>query len=62
MLSKVYKGYVIEQTPDGQWFINNFPTWTTTGAISPGPFGAWTIATHQVDKLIEYRNRSTNFN
>lgn len=57
MLTKVYRGYIIQQTPDNQWFINNFPEWTTAGAINPGPFPSWTTAKHQVDKLHEYMNR-----
>lgn len=60
MLTKVYRGYIIQQTPDNQWFINNFPEWTTAGAINPGPFPSWTTATHQVNKLIEFINRGQN--
>ncbi len=26
-------------------------------AFSPGPHGGWTVATHQVDKLIDFINR-----
>jgi hypothetical protein len=57
MLTKVYRGYIIQQTSDNQWFINNFPEWTTAGAISPGPFPSYVTAKHQIDKLHEYINR-----
>lgn len=57
MLSKVYRGYIIEDV-NGQWYIRNAPTWTNMNGFSPGPHGGWTVATHQVDKLIEYINRS----
>ena len=60
-MSKVYRGYVIEDI-DGQWYIHNAPTWTNMNAFSPGPHCSWTIATHQVDKLIEYINRNQNSN
>ena len=55
-LSKVYRGYVIEDV-NGQWYIRNAPTWTSMNAFSPGPHGGWTVATHQVDKLIDFMNR-----
>ena len=56
-LSKVYKGFVIQQTTDGQWVIQNFPTWTNVGAISPGPHSSWTVATHQVDRLLQFASK-----
>lgn len=56
-LSKVYRGYVIEDV-DGQWYIRNAPSWTNMNGFSPGPHGGWSIATHQVDKLIEYIQRN----
>lgn len=58
-LSKVYKGYVIEDV-NGQWYIRNAPTFTNGFPFSPGPHGGWTVATHQVDKLIEYINRGND--
>lgn len=54
--SKVYRGYIIEDV-DGQWYIRNAPTWTNMNGFNPGPHGGWSIATHQVDKLVEYISR-----
>ena len=58
-LSKVYRGYVIEDV-NGQWYIRNAPNFTNGFPFSPGPHGGWTVATRQVDKLIEYTNRSNS--
>lgn len=60
MLSKVYRGYVIQQNSNNQWVIQNFPSWTTSGAISPGPHSSWTTAKHQVDKLHEFMERQNS--
>lgn len=56
-LSKVYRGYVIEQQDNGQWLILNAPSFTNSSGFSPGPHNGWTVATHQVDKLLEYMSR-----
>jgi hypothetical protein len=61
-ISKVYRGYVIEQMADNQWYIRNAPSWTNMNAFSPGPHPNWSVATHQVDKLVEYTNRSNDSN
>lgn len=54
-LSKVYRGYVIEQRGDtGQWYILNAPTYTNSNFFSPGPHGGWSVATHQVDILVDH--------
>lgn len=60
-LSKVYRGYVIEDV-NGQWYIRNAPNFTNGFPFNPGPHGGWTVATRQVDKLIEYTNRSNTNN
>ncbi len=58
-ISKVYRGYVIEDI-NGQYYIHNAPNYTNGVAFSPGPHGGWTVATHQVDKLIDYMNRESD--
>ena len=60
-LSKVYRGFVIEDV-NGQYYIHNAPNYTNGFPFSPGPHGGWTVATHQVDKLIEYMNRDSDHN
>lgn len=60
-LSKVYRGYVIEDV-NGQWYIRNVPNYLNGFPFNPGPHGGWTVATHQVDKLIEYTNRGNETN
>lgn len=57
-LSKNYRGYVIEDI-NGQYYIHNAPNFTNGMPFSPGPHGGWTVATRQVDKLIEYMNRES---
>lgn len=58
-ISKVYRGYVIEDV-NGQWYIRNAPNYLNGFPFSPGPHGGWTVATHQVDKLHDYLNRSNS--
>lgn len=58
-ISKVYKGYVIAED-NGAFYIQNSPNFTNGVPFSPGPHYGWTVATHQVDKLIDYLNRSSN--
>lgn len=60
-LSKVYRGYVIEDV-NGQWYIRNAPNFLNGFPFSPGPHGGWTVATRQVDKLVEYLNRGNSSN
>ena len=60
-MSKVYRGYVIEDI-NGQYYIHNAPNFTNGVPFSPGPHGGWTVATHQVDILINHMNRGQNTN
>lgn len=60
-MSKVYRGYVIEDV-NGQYYIHNAPNFTNGVPFSPGPHGGWTVATHQVDILINHMNREQNTN
>jgi len=53
-LSKVYRGYVIQQQDNGQWLILNAPTYTNSNFFSPGPHGSDSIARHQVDILVDH--------
>lgn len=59
-LSKVYRGYVISQQDNGQWLILNAPTFANSCGFNPGPHNGWTVATHQVDKLMDYMRRGTD--
>lgn len=61
-LSKVYRGYVIEQQDNGQWMILNSPSFTNSSGFSPGPHNGWSVAVRQVDKLHEYLNRQNDMN
>ena len=54
LIAKFYRGFVIAQQPDGNWIIQNFPTWTPQlGGVAPGPY-SWTVATHQIDRFLKF--------
>jgi hypothetical protein len=58
-ISKAYRGYIIEDV-NGQYYIRNAPNFTNGVPFSPGPHGGWSVATHQVDILINHINRDND--
>lgn len=56
--SKFYRGYVIEQDQNYNWYIKNFPNWVNFGFISAGPWPNFGVACHQVNRLLEHANQA----
>jgi hypothetical protein len=53
LISKSYKGFVIQQVPENHyWQIVIMPNRNRYGFISPGPYASFNIAKHVIDVIL----------
>lgn len=56
--SKIYRGFLVEQTDRG-WVVPQLPNWSN-GPVSQGPYSTYQIACHVLDRVLDNSQRETS--